>query len=740
MRHLHLTDLFTAILVMFLCLSGRAQTQTERSFSGLEPLGHYADQIVDKNDYQSALDQVFFGDRKFEYAFLVEPSFFEEYALLIGDGTLTALAADKQVWGFLQTDKYLRVESRKSAYKSSDGDIRSVMTSSMIELPQNGELMTRPDAPKATGHSVTVIRSLTDAFVRMIEMACYTSSYLAEEETGMIAFDGVSYAFIPKGRYGGMAASVHSGYMTGPSEKLVGIMDKAYDLVRKERADSLVTLFDDMEECYRSFLSFIPDNMVKNDSNMVLVGIQFDRSLFGESITDAGYCASLLAGDSEGERNPLEEQWDGFLQYQILVKNGTMITGTVSDNIGPIAGQKVAEVDRFDFHIVQQVITDAGGNYSLAVRDNHNLLRIEREGYEAFNSLFYTNIIDCVLADAAKAQWEVFAEGDLSYQKISEQSVQVLTRNKELVSAVIPATVQGLDVVKIADSGFEGCNLLKSVKIPETVVMIGDKAFTDCVSLESIVIPESVTRTGKSVFSGCTNLKEVYNSSIFFYLNPSYQGEYRLKNAETVRTIAGKAFYGCAGLTSVDIPGNVTEIGDGAFASSGIDRIVLPEALTRIAPMSFDGCRNLVKIDIPDKVIRIGAYAFSGCGNLENVAIPNSVTFIDNAAFSECTGLKSVVLPEYLFYLPEDLLAGCTGMEELSLPVSIELIGNGSMGCSNLKALNVYWNEPAAYEWPAGDPFRGLNEPDCTLYVPKGSASAYKAAYSWQLFNIVERE
>ena len=743
------------------CLSVNIYAQTESRFSGLEPIGHYADETLNKNDYQNALDQVFFKGHDFEYAFLVEPSFSEEYALLIGDGSLTALVADKQVWGFLQADQYLPVQSNVMTFKDPNGDIRPMTMTAMIDMPQSEGRMSRSDVPKTTEHSVSVSESLTDAFVRMIEMACYTSSYLSEESTGSLVLDGVRYAFIPSGRYGGMAASVHSGYKSGPSEQLVSVMEKTYDLVFKERADSLATLFADMEECYKGFLSFIPDNMIKNDTIVSIIGLQFDRNLFENPLSDEEYCASLLVAAPKQVQNP-EEKWDAFFKTSRLIKSGSKFYGTVSGSDGLIPNQTVAEVDHLDFHVVQQTTTNHNGSFSFVVQDNHNLLRIEREGYDVFYSMFYNSVIDCVLrCNALTIYGDEFTEDGLSYQKISDSSVKVWTENKDIVSVTIPAEVQGLEVVKIADFGFDGCDKLESVKIPNTVVEIGNNAFKGCASLESIAIPNSVTKSGENIFAGCSNLKEVYNSSIFFYLNPSYEGEYRLKNAKTANTIASKAFYGCSGLTSVIIPDNVTEIGSGAFANSGINRIVLPEALTGIASMMFDGCGNLEEVDIPANVTRIGAYAFSGtgirnvaipdsvlsigteafsgCRNIETLVIPNSVISIDNAAFKGCTGLKSAVLSESLYYLPQDLFMDCTGIEELSLPISIGLIGNGSMGCSNLKTLNVYWDNPAAYEYHMGDPFRGLIEPDCTLYVPKGSASAYKAAYSWQLFNIEER-
>ena len=89
---------------------------------------------------------------------------------------------------------------------------------------------------------------------------------------------------------------------------------------------------------------------------------------------------------------------------------------------------------------------------------------------------------------------------------------------------------------------------------------------------------------------------------------------------DVVTYIGNKAFSGCSGLTSIDIPNSVTSIGDSAFYS----------------------CSGLTSIDIPNSVTSISNYAFSGCSGLTSIDIPNSVTSISNYAFSGCSGLTSI--------------------------------------------------------------------------------------------------
>ncbi|MEI8271734.1 MAG: leucine-rich repeat domain-containing protein [Paludibacter sp.] len=84
-----------------------------------------------------------------------------------------------------------------------------------------------------------------------------------------------------------------------------------------------------------------------------------------------------------------------------------------------------------------------------------------------------------------------------------------------------------------------------------------------------------------------------------------------------VISIENQAFYGCTGLTTVNIPSTV---------------------LTTIITGAFYGCTNLTSINIPSSVSAIGASAFFNCSKLTSIAFPSSLVTIGNNAFS---GLNS---------------------------------------------------------------------------------------------------
>ena len=200
----------------------------------------------------------------------------------------------------------------------------------------------------------------------------------------------------------------------------------------------------------------------------------------------------------------------------------------------------------------------------------------------------------------------------------------------------------GNSVTEIGDYAFSGCSGLTSVNIPNSVTDIYPYAFYDCSGLTSITIGNGVTSIGKSAFQECSSLTSVtipnsvtsigdgafYGTGWYktqpdgiLYLDNWLLGYKRTKPTGNVtinsgtRGIADKAFYGCSGLTSVNIPYSVTSIGYQAFR----------------------GCSGLTSVNIPYSVTSIGDEAFYNCSDLTSVNIPGSVTYLGNHAFYGCS-------------------------------------------------------------------------------------------------------
>lgn len=110
---------------------------------------------------------------------------------------------------------------------------------------------------------------------------------------------------------------------------------------------------------------------------------------------------------------------------------------------------------------------------------------------------------------------------------------------------------------------------------------------------------------------------------------------------ESVKTIWPLAFSGSLkdgyrlGCKSLTIPGNVTEIGAGAFKYARFEQDAIPDAVKNIYRETFDHCVNLKSINLGNGVIQIWDDAFRDIANNAEIHI-DAVTppKISNYAFS----------------------------------------------------------------------------------------------------------
>jgi hypothetical protein len=152
---------------------------------------------------------------------------------------------------------------------------------------------------------------------------------------------------------------------------------------------------------------------------------------------------------------------------------------------------------------------------------------------------------------------------------------------------------------------------LKSVVISEGFTDIGLEAFKDCTSLDSVTIPDTITSIGALAFED-TPWQE-------------RQGDFVIVNGILIRYQGSD--------TSVEIPVEVTSIGDGAFQYfKDLENVVIPTSVITIGEWAFDGCTHLESITTPASVISIGRRAFSYCASLESITILNPNCVIDSSS------------------------------------------------------------------------------------------------------------
>ena len=65
----------------------------------------------------------------------------------------------------------------------------------------------------------------------------------------------------------------------------------------------------------------------------------------------------------------------------------------------------------------------------------------------------------------------------------------------------------------IGDSMFEGCESLKEISYPDSIVAFGNNAFKNCLSLKEIIIKSNISSIGENCFDGCVNLSNISSYS-----------------------------------------------------------------------------------------------------------------------------------------------------------------------------------------------------------------------------------
>lgn len=334
---------------------------------------------------------------------------------------------------------------------------------------------------------------------------------------------------------------------------------------------------------------------------------------------------------------------------------------------------------------------------------------------------------------------------------------------ENLKEVIIPETVEEIQY-EYEDSPFENCgaervvikNELMStecfdgeVKLKEIVAEAGvvEGSFPN---LETLVIGEKVSVIGRIEAENLKSLQLGGNKDT----NMEWAGFSDIKSLEKV-VISGSVeiteamFENCENLTSVTITGEVSRIGAWAFAGTGLTELEIPESVTELGDsfifgtkpeklvlgadvtydsMTFNGvdftdlqelqilsgeiseslfecerfekdlklkigsnvtsigrraffeCKQLISVEFEEgKLETIGAGAFVHCTSLTKVDIPACVKEIGEMAFSD-TGIKSVSFKEGLKRIGKAAFATCPYLREASIPKSVESIGDYAFG------------------------------------------------------------
>ena len=185
---------------------------------------------------------------------------------------------------------------------------------------------------------------------------------------------------------------------------------------------------------------------------------------------------------------------------------------------------------------------------------------------------------------------------------------------------------------------FWGCDLhelpVKHLVIAEGVTEIGDYTFEEWSRIEELILPSSLTKIGRDAFGRCRDIKRIHFSE------------------------------------------GLQEIGNDAFGSCPVDKLDLPNTLTKIGCRTFSGFDRLVELDLPDSIVSIGPRAFRNCSSLRSVKLPAHLKVISEALFDDCKALEQVKMPEDLEEIDRYAFSDCPNLKSVTLPDSIKKVAH----------------------------------------------------------------
>ena len=353
----------------------------------------------------------------------------------------------------------------------------------------------------------------------------------------------------------------------------------------------------------------------------------------------------------------------------------------------------------------------------------------------------------------------------------------------KITSLTLPSTLK-----TIGDYAFRYCSGMKDLVIPEGCETIGNYAFADCYGLRKLTLPSTLTSIGNNAFRSNETLNAVVShiqtpmnidvnvfqivnwnsdkqeyeytpSPAALYVPIGSKMEYEAIEGWTVfeKIVEGEPFevtidglkYQCLAsektatvlqddsykeLTTVSIPAQVENEG-------------VTFNVSAIGQYAFYDCYKITSLTLPSTLKTIGDYAFMYCYGMKELVIPEGCETIGHYAFWNCNGIRELVIPEGCETIGNYAFAHCYGLRKLTLPSTLTSIGNYAFSNNtNMVSLTSRIKSPMAIDvsvfstsnWNSEKQEYEYTPSSATLYVPRGTKSAYQALEGWSVFAAIE--
>ncbi len=214
----------------------------------------------------------------------------------------------------------------------------------------------------------------------------------------------------------------------------------------------------------------------------------------------------------------------------------------------------------------------------------------------------------------------------------------------------------------------EGAESIRQLTLPPLMEEV--PGLKNCVNLEKIEVPQD-----NAAFAGVDGVLYSRDLSRLIYY-PRGKRDAAFQIPDSVREIAGGAFFGNPYLEEVVLPAGVASVGAENFTDCSALREIRPEegnaAFTaQNGALYTSDCKTLIAVPagnsgaftVPEGTEKIAYGAFSGCSGLTELHLAETLTQIEAMAFAGCTGLRAITLPAALEQASAASFAGCSNLE-----------------------------------------------------------------------------
>ena len=287
------------------------------------------------------------------------------------------------------------------------------------------------------------------------------------------------------------------------------------------------------------------------------------------------------------------------------------------------------------------------------------------------------------------------------------------------------------DITTISERAFYKDEYLSAINMPRKLELIDKYAFYGCDTLTFVRARacSRLKRIEDHAFYSCTTLAELRLPDCLTYIGPWAFAWDRILGQEdttlglpsSLQTISTGAFAFVNHHKNLNIPANVTSIGDFAFMcdyymnnltfSPGDKKLTIGKA-------AFFGDNHMKSVDLSNRVATIDRCAFAGCEMLEEAYFGDKIDTIEGRAFTSLDNAMKIAVEGVLngILRPDDTEQNADQAGDIS--TALNMIAK----VTKLKRA-VFKNDPAKSICAAADSNRSFPD-DCVVYYPQGS-------YTW---------